>query len=117
VDHVGHATSITAANDTTTMWRYANFGQKVMAADPDPGVTLFRYDAAVRMVARIDDTMVATRFTFDHANRLHAVGILSREIIARSVISGSGGFRTAPAIMVRHRIDISRPAHPVQYSR
>ena len=73
-DNAGHATRITAANDIATVRRFDDFGCKVMEADPDHGVTLFRHDAAGRVVARIDETGSATRYTWDHANRLLALG-------------------------------------------
>ena len=70
----GQATTITAPNGVETRRVYDDFGQKVLEADPDHGVKLFRHDAAGRVIASIDETLVATRYTFDHADRLIAVG-------------------------------------------
>jgi YD repeat-containing protein len=70
----GQATTITAPNGVKTRRVYDDFGQKVLEADPDRGVKLFRHDAAGRVIASIDETLVATRYTFDHADRLIAAG-------------------------------------------
>lgn len=73
-DHTGHATGITAGNGVKTMRRYDDFGRKVLEADPDRGITIFRHDAAGHLIAQIDESMVATRYTYDHAGRLLTVG-------------------------------------------
>lgn len=70
----GQATTITAPNGVKTKRVYDDFGQKVLEADPDHGAKLFRHDAAGHVIARIDETLVATRYTFDHADRLIAAG-------------------------------------------
>lgn len=73
-DAAGHATGITAGNGVKTLRRYDDFGRKVMEADPDHGITIFRHDPAGHVVARIDESLVTTRFTYDHAERLLAMG-------------------------------------------
>jgi RHS repeat-associated protein len=73
-DPVGHATGITAGNGVKTLRRYDDFGRKVIEADPDRGITIFRHDAAGHVVARIDEAMIATRFAYDHAGRLLTMG-------------------------------------------
>jgi len=73
-DTAGQATTITAPNGVKTKRIYDDFGQKVLEADPDHGAKLFRHDAAGRVIASIDETLVATRYTFDHADRLIAAG-------------------------------------------
>jgi RHS repeat-associated protein len=73
-DTAGQATTITAANGVKTRRVYDDFGQKVLEADPDHGAKLLRHDAAGRVIASIDETLVATRYTFDHADRLIAAG-------------------------------------------
>lgn len=70
----GQATTIIAPNGVKTRRVYDDFGQKVLEADPDHGAKLFRHDAAGHVIASIDETLVATRYTFDHADRLIAAG-------------------------------------------
>lgn len=69
------ATAITDANGVTTRRQYDDFGRKLVEASPDRGVTLYHYDLAGHVVARIDETRVTLRYRYDHADRLVSMGV------------------------------------------
>jgi len=73
-DAHGHPVVLTAANGVVTRRLYDDFGQRVMEASPDRGVTLYVHDAAGRLAARIDETRHVTRYQHDAAGRLVALG-------------------------------------------
>jgi YD repeat-containing protein len=66
---------VTDANGVATQQRYGDFGRKIGEVNPDRGIVLYRHHVAGRVIARIDETQSTTRYTYDHANRLTALGI------------------------------------------
>lgn len=83
--------------------RYDDFGSKVMEANADRGVTLYQHDVAGCMVARIDQTGNTVRFTYDHANRLPALGAGAQPALTHYRYQGVRGAGREDRRHPRHR--------------
>jgi RHS repeat-associated protein len=71
----GNIVSVSDPRGNRSYSAYDDFGHKLYSSNPDRGVTMYRYDAAGNVNARVDESGVINTYHYDRVNRLTGVGL------------------------------------------
>lgn len=85
-DPTGRVTNIERTSKQSAI--YDDFGRKLLQADAQHGITRYLWDAADRLIARVNDSEQVQRYEYDAAGRLIASGVGDKTALKRSHYDG-----------------------------